>query len=197
MRKELSRGHCSGGWVGSSLRKKAPSSLTKSVNCPRKLKLPCCVFCRSGSLSVWVAISRSELTCGLSPPPIATWRLPSLRVHAVAICFTVSTSSLSRFPLCGKEEQTFPCWLHTSSIISQEKQERASVGSIKELWSFLYRIPGQGIFANYRTSSSDLSLYAKQKISPWMRVGFHGSLLRASRKACRNYLTSSQAIRKR
>jgi len=31
-----------------------------------------------------------------------------------------------RFLLCGKKEKTFPCWSNTSSIISQERQERAS-----------------------------------------------------------------------
>src|SRR5713226_9895031 len=128
MRREPLRGQPSGGWVGSSLRKKAPSSLMKSVSCPRKLKLRCCVFCRNISLSVWVAISLSEPMCGSSPPPTAIWRRLSQRVHFAAICFTVLTSSLSRFLLCGKEEKTFPCWWNTSSLISQEKQERASVG---------------------------------------------------------------------
>jgi hypothetical protein len=78
------RGQRSGAWVGSSLRKKAPSSLTKSVSCPQKLKSRCCVFCRNGSLSGWVAVSRFELTCGSSPPAIATWRLPSPRVSRTA-----------------------------------------------------------------------------------------------------------------
>jgi len=31
---------------------------------PAETKLRYCVFCRSGSLSVWVAISLSVLTCG-------------------------------------------------------------------------------------------------------------------------------------
>src|SRR6266478_2331399 len=128
MRRAPLRGRLSGGWVAASVRKKAPSSLTKSVSCPRKLKLRCCVFCKSGSLSGSVAISLSELTCGSSPPPIVTWRLPSLRVHFVAICFTASTFFRLKFLLCGKEEKTFPCWSSTSSLISQEKQERASVG---------------------------------------------------------------------
>src|SRR5713101_2656453 len=124
MRREPLRGQPSGGWVGSSLRKKAPSSLMKSVSCPRKLKLRCCVCCRSGSLSVWVAISLSELTCGSSPPLIATWRLPSLRVHFVAICFTASTFFRLRFLLSGREEKTFPCWSSTSSIVMQGKLEK-------------------------------------------------------------------------
>src|SRR6266849_5514383 len=128
MRRAPLRGHCSGGWVGSSLQTKARSSLTKSVHCPRKLKLHSCVYSRSGSLSVWVAISLSELTCASSPPPIVTWRLPSPQVHFAAICSTVSMFFRSRFLLCGKEEKTFPCWWNTSSIISQEKQERASAG---------------------------------------------------------------------
>src|SRR5712691_6929498 len=114
MKKGLSLGHCSGGWVGSSLRKKAPSSLTRSVSCQQKRKLRCYVFCRSESLSGWVATSASERTCGSSPPPIVIWRLPSLPVHFAAICFTVSTCFLLRFLLCGKEEKTFPCWLSIS-----------------------------------------------------------------------------------
>jgi len=50
------------------------------------------------------------------------------RVRFVAICFTVSTSFRLRFLLCGKDKKTFPCWSSTSSLISQEKQERASAG---------------------------------------------------------------------
>src|SRR5437879_915229 len=126
MRRVPLRGPPSGGWVGSSLRKKALSSSMKSANCPRKLKLRCCVFCRNVSLSVWVAISLSALTYGSSPPPIATWRLPSLLVHFAAICFTASTFFRLRFLLCGKDEKTFPCWSSASSLISQEKQERDS-----------------------------------------------------------------------
>src|ERR1700737_1096500 len=197
MRKELSQGHCSGDWVASSLRKKAPSSLTKSVSCPRKLKLRCCAFCKSGSLSVWVAISRSELTCGSSPPPIVTWKLPSPQVLFVATCFTVSMFFRLRFHLCGTEEKTFPCWWNTSLVILQEKQEKASAGSIKKLSIFFYRILGRVIFANYRTSSNVLSLYAKQRISRSMRVGFHGSRLQASRKASWSYLKSLLPRRKR
>src|SRR5258708_10943798 len=142
MSEELSQGLYSGDWVGSSLRKRAPAELMKSVSCPRKLKFRCCVFCRNISLSVWVAISLSEPMCGSSPPPTAIWRRLSQRVHFAAICFTVLTSFLSRFLLCGKEEKTFPCWSNPSSVISQEKQERASVRSIKRLWPFFYRIRG-------------------------------------------------------
>jgi hypothetical protein len=46
----------------------------------------------------------------------------------VAPGFIVSTFSLLRFLLYGKEERIFPCWSSTSSLISQEKQERVSVG---------------------------------------------------------------------
>ncbi len=59
---------------------------------------------------------------------IVTWRLPSLWVYFVAICFIVSTFFLLKFLPCGKEEKTSPCWLNTSSIISQEEQERALTG---------------------------------------------------------------------
>src|SRR6266852_5619055 len=128
MRRGLLRGQRNGDWVGSSLRKKAPFSSTRSVNCQQKLKFLCCMFCRSGSLSVWVAISLSERTRGSSPPPIATWRLPSPRGHFAAICFTVSTFFRLRFLHCEKEEKTFLCWSSTSSIVSLEKQERASAG---------------------------------------------------------------------
>jgi hypothetical protein len=99
---------CRGGWVASRLPKKVPSSLTGSVNCQRKRKLRCGVFCRSASSSVWVAISQSGLTYGSSPPQIGTWRRPSPRVHFVAIYFTVSTSFRLRFLLCGKEEKDIP-----------------------------------------------------------------------------------------
>src|SRR6185369_11427751 len=128
MREGLLRGQRNGGWVGSSLQKEAPSSLTRSVSSQRKLKSRCCMFCRSGSFSVWGAISLSERTRGSSPPPIATWRLPSPTAHFAAICFTVSTFFRLKFLRCAKEETTFPCWSSTSSIVSQEKQERASAG---------------------------------------------------------------------
>src|SRR6267378_2463987 len=197
MRRAPLRGQRNGGWDGSRWRKKALSSLMKSVSCLQKLKSRYCVFCRSGSLSVLVAIKQFELTCGSLLPPIATWRLPSLRVHFAAICFTASTFFRLGFLLCGKEEKTFTCWSNTSSVISQERQERASAGLIKKLWTFFYRIPGQVMFANYRTSSSVLSLYAKQSISRWMRVGFRRSLLQASRKASWNCLKSLLPRRKR
>src|ERR1700720_2375267 len=128
MRRVPLRGQLNGGWAGSSLRKKALSSLTKSVSCQRKLKSRCCACFRSGSSSVWEAISISELTCGLLPPAIVTWRLRSQQVHFAVIYFTVSTFFLLRFLLCGKEEKTFPCWSNTSSLISLEKKESASVG---------------------------------------------------------------------
>src|SRR6266404_92321 len=154
MRKGLLRAPCSGGWGASRLPKKAPSSLTRWVNCQRKRKLCYCVFCRSGSSSVWVAISQSELTYGSSPPQIGTWRQPSPQVYFVAIYFTVSTSFRSRFLLCGKEEKTFRCWSNTSSVISREKREKAFVESIKRPWRFFCRIPGQVIFANCKTLSN-------------------------------------------
>jgi len=112
-----------------------------------------------------------------------TWRRPSPRVPFVAIYFTVSTSFRLRFLLCGKEEKTFRCWSNTSSIISRGKREKASVESIKRLWRFFCRIPGQVIFANCKTLSNVPSSYAKQRISRWMRVGFRSVLLRASRPA--------------
>src|SRR5438270_13847037 len=128
MREELLRGQRSGDWVGSSLQKKAPSSLTRSGSYQRKLKLRYCMFCRSESFSVWAAISLSERTRGSSPPPIAIWKLPSLRGHFAAICFTASMFFRLRFLLCGKEKKTFPCWSSTSSTVSQGRQERASAG---------------------------------------------------------------------
>ncbi len=155
----------------------------RSVNCQRKRKLRCCEFCRSGSSSVWVAISQSELTYGSSPPQIGTWRRPSPRVHFVAIYFTGSTSFRLRFLPRGKEEKTFRCWSNTSSIISRGKRGKASVESIKRLWRFFCRIPGQVIFANCKTLSNVPSSYAKQRISRWMRGGFRSVLLRASRPA--------------
>src|SRR5260370_25596882 len=197
MRRGPLPGQRSDDWVGSSLRKKAPSSLTKSANCQRKLKLRFYVFCRSGSLREWVAISVTQVTCGSSPPAIATWRRPSARAHSVAICFTVSTFFRLKFLLCGKGEKTFPCWLSTSSLTSQEKRERIFVGSIGKLWTFFFRIPGQVMFANYRTSSSVPSSYAKQKISPWTRVGFLGSLFPLSQKARLSSLTRLLPERKR
>src|SRR5882762_3629965 len=128
MRRAPLLGQLNGGWDGSRWRKKALSSLMKSVSCLQKLKSRYCVFCRSGSLSVLVAIRQFELTCGSSLPPIATWRLPSLRVHFAAICFTASTCSPLRFLVCGKEEKTFRCWWSTSSITSHERPESTSVG---------------------------------------------------------------------
>src|ERR1700738_2236584 len=128
MREELLRGQRSGDWVGSSLQKKAPSSLTRSGSSQRKPKLRCYMFCRNGNLSAWAAISLSERTRGSSPPPIATWRLPSLRARFGAICFTASMFFRLRFLLCGKEKKTFLCWSSTSSTVSQERQERASGG---------------------------------------------------------------------
>jgi transcriptional regulator with GAF, ATPase, and Fis domain len=72
---------------------------------------------------------------------------------------------------------------YTSSVISRRKREKASVESIKRLWLFFCRIPGQVIFANCRTLSNVPSSYAKQRISRWMRDGFRSVLLRASRPA--------------
>jgi len=60
-------GHEKGAFTGATQRRlgrfelaeEGTLSLMKSVSCPRKPKLRYCVFCRSGSLSVWVAISLS------------------------------------------------------------------------------------------------------------------------------------------
>jgi len=60
---------------------------------------------------------------------------------------------------------------------------------IKKLWTFFYRIRGQVIFVNCKMSLSVPSLYAKQKISPWTRVGFLGSLFPLSQKAHLSSLT--------
>jgi len=60
MRRAPLRGQRNGGWDGSRWRKKELSSLMKSVSCLRKLKSRYCVFCRSGSLSVLVAIRQSS-----------------------------------------------------------------------------------------------------------------------------------------
>src|SRR5260370_27818178 len=54
---------------------------------------------------------------------------------------------------------------------------------IKKLWTFFYRIRGQVIFVNCKTALSVPSLYAKQTISPWTRVGFLGSLFPLIQKA--------------
>ena len=60
---------------------------------------------------------------------------------------------------------------------------------IKKLWTFFYRIRGQVIFVNCKMSLSVPSLYAKQTISPWTRVGFLGSLFPLSQKAHLSSLT--------
>ena len=60
MRRELSPEHCNGASAASNLPKAARSSSTKSVISRRKPRLPYCVYCRSGSLSAWVATSLFE-----------------------------------------------------------------------------------------------------------------------------------------
>src|ERR1700676_1465600 len=128
MRRGLLPGQRNDDWVGSSLRKKAQFSSTRSASYPRKLKLRYCTYCRSGSFSVWVGISLSERTRGSSLLPIATWKLLSPRGHFAATCFTVSMFFRLRFLLCGKEKKIFPSWSNTSSTVSQERLERASAG---------------------------------------------------------------------
>ena len=61
----------------------------------------------------------------------------------------------------------------------------------------LQSTPGRVIFANCRTSLSDLSSCAKQRISRSMRVGFRDSPLQASRKPSLSYLESLLPRRKR
>ena len=68
---------------------------------------------------------------------------------------------------------------------------------IKKLWTFFYRIRGQVIFVNCKMSLSVPSLYAKQKISPWTRVGFLDSLFPLSQKAHLSSLTRLLPGRKR
>jgi len=70
--------------------------------------------------------------------------------------------------------------LNTSSIISPEKQERASADKKKNSGPVFYRMRGQEIFANCKTSSSVLWSCAKQRIFRWMRVGFSRQLLAKS-----------------
>src|SRR5260370_17337743 len=68
---------------------------------------------------------------------------------------------------------------------------------IKKLWTFFNRIRGQVIFVNCKTSLSVPSLYAKQKISPWTRVGFLGTIFPLSQKAHLSSLTRFLPARKR
>jgi len=70
-------------------------------------------------------------------------------------------------------------------------------GINKKLWTFFYRIRGQVIFVNCKTSLSVPSLYAKQKISPWTRVGFLGGLFPLSQKERLSSLTRLLPGRKR
>ena len=113
---------------------------TMSVNCQRKRKLRCCVFCRSGSSSVSVAISQSELTYGSSPPQIGTWRRPSPRVQFVAIYFTVSTF----FPALRERKEDIPLLVEYFIDHFARKAGKSFRGINKKTMALLlsYRWPG-------------------------------------------------------
>src|SRR5258707_13779745 len=79
----------------------------------------------------------------------------------------------------------------------QEKRERAFAGETKRAWNCYSRTLGRVTFANCRTSSSDLSSYAKQRISRWIRAEFRGSRMQLHPKGPRGYLVSPLPKRKR
>src|ERR1700691_3034532 len=80
-------------------------------------------------------------------------------------------SSRLKFLLFENEKRTFFCWLNTSSIGTHERQARILRPSKRRLSDYLNRTPGPGIYANYRTSSNDLSSCAKPRIFRWMKAG--------------------------
>src|ERR1700683_735556 len=80
-------------------------------------------------------------------------------------------SSRLKFLLFENEKRTSFCWLNTLSIGTHERQARILRPSKRRLSNYLNRTLGPGTYANYRTSSNDLSSCAKPRIFRWMKAG--------------------------
>src|ERR1700733_534143 len=83
-----------------------------------------------------------------------------------------------RFHLFENERRTSICWLNTLLIATRGKPVRESRPPTRRLSDYLSHTRGQGTYANYRTSSNDLSSCAKPKSFRWMKVGCLNSPLK-------------------
>src|ERR1700678_4793442 len=92
-------------------------------------------------------------------------------------------SSRSKFLLFENEKRTSVCWLNTLSIGTHERQARILRPSKRRLSDYLNRTLGPGTYANYRTSSNDLSSCAKPRIFRWMKAGCPSSRRTEERRA--------------
>src|SRR6202051_941533 len=144
-------------------------SSTKSENFQLKLRSHSCVFCRSMSLSVSAAVVQSGLTFAFSQPRTVTCRPLSALGRSVAICFTVCMCFRLKFLLFENEKRTSVCYLNILSIATRGMPVRTLRASTRRLFDCLSHTLGLETYANYRTSSNDLSSCVKQRVSRWMR----------------------------
>src|ERR1700734_241079 len=89
----------------------------------------------------------------------------------------------SKFLLFESEKRTSACWLNTLSIATRGKPARELRPSTRRLSDYLNHTLGPETYASYRTSSNDLSSFAKPRIFRWMKAGCPNSRRTGKRRA--------------